>query len=279
MHRWLWFAGRPMPPRPLHYQLLLRRDIFVTERMDQHLIWFENRIFLKPIPRFLLEPPFWTAVLACRDGCLCYKKGLDGSTQREGQMCERRRLWKAALGLIFSYTALLTHESDFFLAKEKGLLPRQAKWLAWKNLVTQILSDQGIYQKIHQRFIYGELRLSRLNMIYRLARWQFVRGYMPKWYHYGGFFHDNFAWLAIVITYIAIVLTAMQVGLATENLAQNDSFQSASYGFTVFSILGPLAAIAIIFLIFACIFVQNWIMTSKYWKRRLQAIQARSESS
>jgi hypothetical protein len=34
---WLWIAGRPTPPRPLHYQLLLQREIFVTERMDMQL--------------------------------------------------------------------------------------------------------------------------------------------------------------------------------------------------------------------------------------------------
>lgn len=27
-----------MPPRPLHHQLLLGREIFVTERMDTHLL-------------------------------------------------------------------------------------------------------------------------------------------------------------------------------------------------------------------------------------------------
>ncbi|RYP16559.1 hypothetical protein DL767_010167 [Monosporascus sp. MG133] len=36
---WLWIAGRPMPPRPLHHQLLLGREIFVTEQMDMHLVW------------------------------------------------------------------------------------------------------------------------------------------------------------------------------------------------------------------------------------------------
>jgi hypothetical protein len=40
----------------------------------------------------------------------------------------------------------------------------------------------------------------------------------------------------------------MQVGLATKSLADNDAFQSASYGFTVFSILGPLPAACFIFL-------------------------------
>jgi Co/Zn/Cd efflux system component len=34
----------------------------------------------------------------------------------------------------------------------------------------------------------------------------------------------------------------MQVGLATESLARNNAFQSVSYGFTVFSILGALIA-------------------------------------
>jgi hypothetical protein len=42
----------------------------------------------------------------------------------------------------------------------------------------------------------------------------------------------------------------MQVGLATKSLADNDAFQSASYGFTVFSILGPLDAACFIFLSF-----------------------------
>ncbi|KAH8743442.1 hypothetical protein F5883DRAFT_722659 [Diaporthe sp. PMI_573] len=36
IHGWLWVAGRPMPPRPLHHQRLLSREIFVTEQMDMH---------------------------------------------------------------------------------------------------------------------------------------------------------------------------------------------------------------------------------------------------
>ncbi|KAF5526459.1 hypothetical protein CGCA056_v002324 [Colletotrichum aenigma] len=39
VHDWLWLAGRPMPPRPLHYQNLLGRQIQVTEQMGMHLIW------------------------------------------------------------------------------------------------------------------------------------------------------------------------------------------------------------------------------------------------
>ncbi|KAM3562071.1 hypothetical protein ARSEF4850_002919 [Beauveria asiatica] len=56
---WLWVAGLPLPPRALHHQLLLGREIFVTERMDMNLVWTAGRMFLKPIPRFLLDPAFW----------------------------------------------------------------------------------------------------------------------------------------------------------------------------------------------------------------------------
>ena len=56
IHDWLWVAGLPLPSRALHNQLLLGRGIFVTERMDMHLVWTTSKMLLKPIPRFLLEP-------------------------------------------------------------------------------------------------------------------------------------------------------------------------------------------------------------------------------
>lgn len=62
---------------------------------------------------------------------------------------------------------------------------------------------------------------------------------MSHWNQYSTFFQENFAWLAGTTVYSAVVLTAMQVGLATDALASNNAFQSASYGFTVFSSLGP----------------------------------------
>ncbi|KAJ4147490.1 hypothetical protein LMH87_002003 [Akanthomyces muscarius] len=59
IYGWLWVASRTLPPRALHHQLLLGREIFVMERMDIPLVWTTGRMFLKPIPRFLLEPAFW----------------------------------------------------------------------------------------------------------------------------------------------------------------------------------------------------------------------------
>ncbi|RYP03604.1 hypothetical protein DL764_005034 [Monosporascus ibericus] len=239
---WLWVAGRPMPPRPLHYQLVLGRDIIVMEQMDLYLVWTTGRLFLKPIPRFLLEPRVWSEYLSCRPGCICSQavgeKGYE-------PCCPYRKARKCALGFFLSYAALICYESDFLIAQEKHLLVREIKWIAWRTLVEE-LDPEHIYDKIDTRFIYGELRLSRLNKIWRLWQGLSVRGYMSHWHAYGDFFHDQFTWLASATVYIAIVLTAMQVGLATEALAEDRTFQAASYGFTVFSILAPLAALGFI---------------------------------
>jgi hypothetical protein len=274
---WLWVAGRPMPPRPLHYQLLLSREIFVTERMDMHLVWTTGRIFLKPVSRFLLEPCFWSGCLCCTQDCFCSKDEEEAELRRANKEHGHLRLWKCALGFLFSYAALISHESDFLIAKDMHLIPSEVKWSGWRTFVGQVLSTVDTYEKIDARFIYGELRLSRLNKIYRLSQPPFLRGYMLHWQRYGTFFQENFALLASAIVYIAIILSAMQVGLATNSLADNDAFQSVSYGFAVFSILGPLVAAGLIVLAFCYMFVNNWIATADYRKKRLHWIRSRSE--
>ncbi|KJZ70124.1 hypothetical protein HIM_10494 [Hirsutella minnesotensis 3608] len=151
----------------------------------------------------------------------------------------------------------ISHESDFRIAQEKHLLPPEVSWPAWRIFVEQ-LDTEHVYARVDPRFQYGELRLSRLNKIYAFTQTP-LRGYVRRWNQYGTFFHDNFAWLASASLYIVIVLTAMQVGLATQSLGRNDAFQAASYGFTVFSILGPLIAVSLIVIAFCCIFVCNWM--------------------
>ncbi|KAI3546604.1 hypothetical protein CSPX01_04259 [Colletotrichum filicis] len=255
----LWFAGRPTPTRPLHYQRMLGREIVVAEQMDLHLVWTTGLIHIKPIPRFLLEPNFWTHCLSCQ-GHRCSRTTLTP--------CDRQRLWRCALGFLFSYAALICHESDFFLAKDNRLIPKEVEWDDWREFATE-LSTQTIYGRIDERFYYGELRLSRLNKLQYLASFS---SYMPPWNRYEDFFHDQFAWLASTTVYIAVVLTAMQVGLATTHLADNAAFQSASYGFTIFSILAPLATMALVLATFLYMYVSNWLATLAFRDRRLADI-------
>ncbi|KAK7749757.1 hypothetical protein SLS53_000336 [Cytospora paraplurivora] len=230
--RWLWIAGWPMPPRPIHHQLILGREILITERMDLHLVWTTGQIFLKPIPPFLLEASFWEDHLSCREGCHC--------PQDPDTSC-KKGLRARALGILSSYTALVSHKSDFLIAQDRHLIPREVEWSAWRTLVRKIVGIKDIDHKVDQRFLYGELRLDRLNLIYFLSG--HMRMYMLRWHKYTAFFRDNLSLLASGTVYIAVVLTAMQVGLAT-SLADNSAFLTASYGFTIFSILGPLVVAA-----------------------------------
>jgi hypothetical protein len=100
-------------------------------------------------------------------------------------------------------------------------------------------------------------------------KYKSIRGYSRAWNQYGSFFEANFALVASIVVYVAVILTAMQTGLATQDLGSNDAFQSATYGFVVFSILGLIATTTILLLIFCCIFLNNIMATIPYVKRRM----------
>ncbi|KAL3473034.1 hypothetical protein BJX99DRAFT_249205 [Aspergillus californicus] len=278
IHRFLWIAGLPKPPRPLHYQLVLQREITICEKMDMHLVWGSGRIFLKPIPLYLLSKEFWGRNLVCREGCECRF-----NTSSAGPRQIQRSI---AVGFLLTYAALLTYESDFVIAKERGLLPGSltsndtnptTKWNEWQQLVRELLasssssssfssppSPSAVYKPIHRRFRHGELRLGRLNAIYILTGKG--RLYMNQWPTYASFLRDQLSWLATATIYIALVLTAMQVGLATDRLRGNEVYMSAAYGASVFAILGPLVMCGALFFVLLVFFVKNWRFQSFTWR-------------
>ncbi|KAL7924499.1 hypothetical protein ACQKWADRAFT_319557 [Trichoderma austrokoningii] len=240
IHDWLWLAGRPGAPRSLSYQQSSSREIVVDERADMHLVWIPGRIFLKPIPRYLLDHGFWASHIVNKD---------DTST------------YISALGFLRSYVALIQHESDFRIAKEKHLIPQSVTWEAWVSFVDQFLETGYLEARVNKRYCYGELRLSRLNKIC-LFHGQ-IRGYKFPYQTYGELLSMNMAPIGAATVYIAVVLTAMQVGLATPQLANNSAFQRASYGFTVFSIIAPVGLTVAIIVVILFLFVYNWRATMK----------------
>lgn len=263
IHSWLWLVGLPSQPRPLHYQQLKKRDIVVTEQLDLHLVWRPSRIFVKPLPRFLLSARFW-----------------------ETQICPQEDLYRTALGFLLSYVALIEREVDFQLAVSNGLIPNEIKWPGWLLLAEEIvqassrtssfmstssmpstfsLSDSHV--PVNERFYYGELRLGRLNWIYRLVLRK-PRGYLSDCTTYGAFARDNINSLITLFAYTTIVLSAMQVGLATQWLMDDYAFGMTSYVFSVFSIVAPLVAIAAVFLVILTLFTINLLRTLRIRRKR-----------
>ena len=233
-----------MPPRPLHLQRIKSRELYITEQMDLHLVWSSKRIYIKPIPRFLLSTNFWTKYL-----------------------CINSELYACAIGFLLSYTALIAHESDFRIAIDAHLLPEELTWPEWISLTEQLLSSKYA-SHINQRYIYGELRLGRLNFLYRITKGK-VRGYLSNCSSYTEFMRENLTSFLTLFAYVSIVLSAMQVGLGTSQLTTNKAFNRVSYGFAVFAITAPLAAIAAVLALLLVLSLYYLIVTLAYRKRRL----------
>ncbi|KAH7096075.1 hypothetical protein FB567DRAFT_587351 [Paraphoma chrysanthemicola] len=253
IHRHLWIAGLPQISRSLHEQTLLRRTIALTDQADLHLVWSGNIIFIKPVPEYLLNHAFWST-----------------------HICPSQSLHESARGLLLSYLWLLPSRADFILAIEHQILPPTLQWNAWVTFSASVLAldnpqrlDHATLQHTNSRYLYGELRLDRLSLIYRFCSvthdpWTFVRGYQYNYANYTSFIERNFTWAITAAIYITIVLTAMQVGLATKRLQDDKRFHDAAFGFTVFSIVAPLAVIAAAMAIVVVVFAISW----RYAKRR-----------
>lgn len=246
IHKWLWLAGRPMCARPLYKQKMIDREILATEQIDLHLLWQESRIFIKPLPEFLMDHEFWTE-----------------------NLCDNQKDHKNACGFLLSYTWLVCFQSDLKIAKDHGLLPSWMTWTDWVTFTHAFLDavDYESLNNVNERYEYGELRLGRVNWIYRLTFRDFMRGYFYSYNRFSVFLNRNFAWLAVAFLYITVVLSAMQVGLATDQLKGSSRFQDASYGFTVFSILTPLIVVAFVSFVLLVLVFYNVSKTLIYKKK------------
>jgi hypothetical protein len=247
----LWLAGLARPSRPLHRQKLIGRTILITESPHEHLIWFETYIFIKPLPEYLLNFDFWLE-----------------------QICSDIELHKAARGFLLSYAWLVRHQSDLRIAKETGLLPEKIEWSQWTLFLQDCLShiNPETLDNVSGRYQFGELRLTRLNMLYRLMSGSldhFVRGYMSYSTWYRAFFSRNFAWLLAIFACFSVLLSAMQVGLSNKTLLENDAFQNASYGFTVTSIMVVIFSALLIFLVWLVLFCYYICSTIVYHRKTM----------
>ena len=254
----LRLAGRYQAvARPLHRQLIMNRKIAVIEQADLHLTWDHANIYIKPLPAYLFDPKIWTTYL-----------------------CKSPQLYECACGLLLSYVWLITHESDFRLAigNEVPLLPlsKRLTWTKWREFVEDLSHTINVDTRsvVSPRYTYGELRLDRLNQIYRFSPpilfsrdHALIRGYFYRYHNYSSFFEKNFSWLIVVFAYVTIVLSAMQVGLASTRLGSSVAFQNAAYGSAVFAIIVPVTFVVVVLALFALLFTSNLVATWRNWMR------------
>ena len=182
------------------------------------------KIFIKPLPEWLLDHEFFQ------------------------NHVRTSPTFPAAMGFLHSYILLVSYEIDFIQAKELYLLPSELDWKGWLDIVQDLMPNfLNNELAVAPRYHYGELRLSRINWVYKLdPRFNlqhFCRGYHYSSQTYRSFINRNFGWLLVVFVYFSILLQAMQVGLGTNQLRASAPFNAASYGATVFSLVLPLLTI------------------------------------
>lgn len=246
----LWLAGPDSPAKPLHGQIAAGRNIVVTEKADMHLVWHSSTVWIKPLPEYLLCHNIWTSYV-----------------------CNQPDLYGSALGFLWSYIWLVRSKSDLRIAHGMSLLPSDVSWERWIAICRAVMRNTK-HDTVNVRYLHGELRLWNLNWIYRLSSEArsptvFFRGYLYGYHSKSTFFRENTTWLVSVLVYVAIVLEAMQVGLATTKLGGDGGFQRASFGFTVLAILAPLLCVFIVLLLNVVWFIFNMLYTLGRRKNRM----------
>ncbi|KAH8650907.1 hypothetical protein BGZ60DRAFT_436775 [Tricladium varicosporioides] len=267
----LWMAGRPqsdpMKKSSLHRLKATGFELVVFEQADMHLLWQNGIIYIKPLPSFLMNFDFWQENLCSRD---------------ETWDARTADIVDGALGLVFSYTWLIRWESDLRIAHEHGLISKSIDYDHWMSFRSSFLSNFNRNQLprawLSWRYDFAELRLNRINLIWRLRpRRPFdisslLRGYQTPYRIYSSFFEKNFGIVIVAFVYATVVLTAMQLGLATTQLNESPTFQRATVGFAVFSILLPVVILGLAIALFIILFFFNWWET----KRHLRAVRPKS---
>jgi len=257
---YLWLAGTQSSSHvtPLSEQASRGRSIIISENPEFHLLSVSNRIYLKPIPKFLFSHAFWEY--------LVLKKDLS-SAEKE----KRKQIGDAARGFLRTWAYLIRHKSDFIVAQRLVLISTKFKYSKFVAFIDKF--ERVLDQDVSLRYSYGELRLGRLNLWARIAlgRPQFHKIVR----NYGDYFAQYYAPILFIFGAFSIVLSAMQVALAkqqTQSLGAWGTFTDVCLDFSIFSLLVVILLLCFIIVPFFYRAVDELIfaLRANYRKRKRQ---------
>jgi hypothetical protein len=170
------------------------REIIVMEHPGLHLIWYHNRIFVKPIPLYMLSRAFWEYIAEADQDIL-----------------------RAALGFMRTYCYLVRYDIDFRKALELHLIPEvRGSPVDFEGFVEFILQFEDIPDEATSpRYTYGSIRLTRLNY---LALVSFGRpAYFAIRPQYGDYISHSFVPIVTLFVVFSTILSSMQVALTVQD--------------------------------------------------------------
>jgi glycerol-3-phosphate acyltransferase PlsY len=86
-------------------------------------------------------------------------------------------------------------------------------------------------------------------------------------HRYTTFFERNFGWLLVIFVYITVILSAMQVALATE-IGHNDRFLGFCCGVALMSMAFVLFAVAVVLAVWLALFWFHLVSAIRYRNKR-----------
>ncbi|KAJ5674367.1 uncharacterized protein N7477_004301 [Penicillium maclennaniae] len=183
---------------PLHRQRVKGRQIIVTEDARLHLVWIDDRIYLKPLPQYIISYAFWDIFMS------------DPSKHSAAV-----KLRKAALGYLRTYFYLIQHESDLRIAQDPALclIPQGITWSRFCQFTSRFIDITD--NEVSGRYHYGEIRLTRLN--YYAPMLLGKSHYQRENYQYQAYFARIQGPLISAFAFFSIVLNCMQVSLAASS--------------------------------------------------------------
>ena len=218
------------------------RQVIPAQDPNLHLVWYRDRIFIKPIPIYLTSQAVWE-----------YMAHHDPD------------LWRACAGFMRTYAHLIRYEIDFdrAISTALGLIPSDpdATYEKFAAFIAPFaaLSDGDV----GDRFAFGELRLNRLNLLARAAL--FRRTFFHVESHSGALVMKILAPLITLCVFVTTVLNGMQVEVSVQSLggdAAGGLGSASDDRFTQFAVFSKWFSIAVIgFVFFTFLFMLGLMLT------------------
>jgi hypothetical protein len=193
---------------PLHRQAVKRRRIVISEEPRLHLLWVDDRIFIKPLPKYLCSYKFWTVFLCPTTD---ETKRCDTLASRRSDFDMLPDLRSASLGFLRSYSHLIRYESDLTIAQSCGLLPKDVSWEDWCKFSCHFGAIADV--QVSGRYHFGEIRITRLNFYapLLLGKTQYHRLH----HQYAEYFGRYAGPLLFCFAMLSVVLDSLQVASQT----------------------------------------------------------------
>ncbi|KXX74850.1 hypothetical protein MMYC01_200585 [Madurella mycetomatis] len=247
---------------PLHRQRIKGREILITEDPRLHLVWIHDRIFIKPIPKYLLSHHFW-------ERFLLYKLAVGGSRQENTQ--------RAAAGYLRSYYYLIQRESDFDIAKQDHLrlIPRHVEWPEFCRFISNFGRIEDV--DVSPRYHYGELRLSRLNFYapFLFGKFNFQKPHGQ----YSDYFARFYGPLLFAFGVASTVLSSMQLEMAVEQVSatQRRALWSLCHWTSTVILVATILIALKIWLLWLWLFCDEWVYALRCRARKRREILRHSD--